>query len=711
MPHPPRRPALLAAALLGLGTLFLGALPAQAAPPSPVSPAGAGVPTDAARISQKVLSPDGTRLYLLWGTDEVVTFDTATMREVARLTIPHEPRNLAISPDGRTLYVGNGESYWVSDPVYREAQIVMVDTSTNTVRRTISIPGDPLSVTVSQDGTKLVFPYNAHDRQYSYSEPRIGTLDLTADQSYTSVNSPDGSMYDLSYSADLGTAYWVATDVTSDPTAFHDYLYAVDLSTGSNARIPAAGRMLATSADGRTAVIGGDELQIVDLPSMTVRDEVQLPSAAVTIAVSADGATAAGGMATDPGVFVLDVARAAVTTVALPSGGGAGEAVFLPDGRAGLLGADSQHPDVARQPSLYVVDPADGVVDSEIPGVGYELLVAPDGSTLYSNFGVPTSVPGIETQYLGVADLTAADWHPAVGRIGGADRYAVSAGVSQAGFPDGASVAYVASGEVFADALSASTAAAAAGGPLLLTARDSIPLPVLAELRRLRPERIVVVGGPASVGPAVQTMLKGLGADVSVVSGADRYANSREIVARSWPEGAKRLFIASGETFADALSASSAAHAVGAPLLVVHGSGSTLDAATLATIKATGADTFTIVGGPNTVTPGIASQLTRLGSVERFSGADRYETSAAVNAAVFAAPAAAYFSSGSKFPDALSGGVLAALRGAPIYVVPPSCVPRQLIDRLAVTPATDVTLLGGEATLDAHAAALGICAP
>lgn len=44
-------------------------------------------------------------------------------------------------------------------------------------------------------------------------------------------------------------------------------------------------------------------------------------------------------------------------------------------------------------------------------------------------------------------------------------------------------------------------------GPMLLVRTASIPDPIAAELTRLQPQRIVVLGGPASVTPSVEAAL------------------------------------------------------------------------------------------------------------------------------------------------------------------------------------------------------------
>ena len=76
-------------------------------------------------------------------------------------------------------------------------------------------------------------------------------------------------------------------------------------------------------------------------------------------------------------------------------------------------------------------------------------------------------------------------------RLGGTDRYDTAAKVSKQYFASGVPVAYVASGESFPDALAAGPAAAAGGGPVLLTQKDGIPPATATELTRLHPAKII----------------------------------------------------------------------------------------------------------------------------------------------------------------------------------------------------------------------------
>lgn len=92
-------------------------------------------------------------------------------------------------------------------------------------------------------------------------------------------------------------------------------------------------------------------------------------------------------------------------------------------------------------------------------------------------------------------------------RIGGADRYETAAALSTFHHPGGATFAYVATGLNFPDALAAGPAAAIRGAPTVLVRASAIPAAAAAELERLNPARIYIVGGPSVIGMGVQAGL------------------------------------------------------------------------------------------------------------------------------------------------------------------------------------------------------------
>jgi putative cell wall-binding protein len=88
-------------------------------------------------------------------------------------------------------------------------------------------------------------------------------------------------------------------------------------------------------------------------------------------------------------------------------------------------------------------------------------------------------------------------------RVAGAERTATAAALSARQFPSATDTVVIATGEDFPDAIASAPLAVHEGAPVLLAQPCRAPLPTLREIRRLQPERILVVGGEAAVCAAV----------------------------------------------------------------------------------------------------------------------------------------------------------------------------------------------------------------
>jgi len=286
--------------------------------------------------------------------------------------------------------------------------------------------------------------------------------------------------------------------------------------------------------------------------------------------------------------------------------------------------------------------------------------------------------------------------------------------VANAGYPHGAPVVFLASGENFPDALAAGPAAAKLKGPLLLTAPDSLPASVAAELKALAPSQVYLVGGTTAVGSGVQNAVRKAlpAASVTRLQGKDRYETSRAVVSTVF-SSASNAFIATGTGFADALSAAAAAGAQGAPVVLVNGSAKALDTATVAELKKLGVKDVTIAGGPSAVSAGVQSGLnSMLGAshVTRVGGVDRYATSAMIGAS-FSSATTAYFASGVQFPDALAASAVAAAQHAPLFTVLPTRVPNATYSAMTALGVSSVVVIGGTSALSPDVQALKTVSP
>jgi peptidoglycan-N-acetylglucosamine deacetylase len=137
-------------------------------------------------------------------------------------------------------------------------------------------------------------------------------------------------------------------------------------------------------------------------------------------------------------------------------------------------------------------------------------------------------------------------------------------------FTEPAPVTYIASGAGFPDALAAGAVAGGAGGPLLLTRTGELPDATLAALLRLRPQRIVVLGGASVVGDTVLAALAQVAPGVERVWGPDRFATAAAVSLDGFPDGAPVVYLATGRSFPDALAAGPAAAEQDGPLLLVE---------------------------------------------------------------------------------------------------------------------------------------------
>jgi YVTN family beta-propeller protein len=85
------------------------------------------------------VSPDGRRLYVALGAGHaLVQLDAATLRELGRVTIGRRPWGVALSPDGRIAYTANG----LTD------DISVVDTRAMKVLRSVKVGTRPWGVAV-----------------------------------------------------------------------------------------------------------------------------------------------------------------------------------------------------------------------------------------------------------------------------------------------------------------------------------------------------------------------------------------------------------------------------------------------------------------------------------------------------------------------------------------------------------------------------------
>jgi len=300
-------------------------------------------------------------------------------------------------------------------------------------------------------------------------------------------------------------------------------------------------------------------------------------------------------------------------------------------------------------------------------------------------------------------------------RFQGADRYATSASIAYAAFPNGAPAAVIASGATFADALSASFLAGVVGGPILLTGPTSLAEPTQQALVSLGVQTVYVVGGTSAISQGVQSDLEALTIhgqhpNVTRVAGATRYDTSRAVASLAGTsavatiDGKRTALLTSGVTFPDALAASAVAFGAHLPILLTSTNALSPQAATV--ISDDNIQQVIVLGGTSAVSTAAQNAVSETGTTTlRVAGAERTATAAAFAAWAIghagfttASIAVARGDQAGGGVDALAISALAGLRKEPLLLTD---------SPTAVGPGTSGWLAGSGSLLRAGDAAGG----
>jgi len=140
------------------------------------------------RPSGLALSPDGRTLYVTAdgpnGTIHVV--DIQTGKSASKMRAEHTPNAPVVSPDGKTLYVCNRFS----------GNVAVYDLASKKVTATIKVAREPFAAALTPDGKNLfvahLIPGGASDRDYVAAE--VSVIDTATKKLEKTIQLPNGSM-------------------------------------------------------------------------------------------------------------------------------------------------------------------------------------------------------------------------------------------------------------------------------------------------------------------------------------------------------------------------------------------------------------------------------------------------------------------------------------------------------------------------------------
>lgn len=487
-------------------------------------------------------SADGAFAFVVnYAASLIAKIDTTTRTIVDSVTVSdYFPEGIAVNASGTAIYV----------TMTSQGTVMKFSTATLDELDTIPVGTFPIDVVLSPDGTQLWVTNNASP---------AGSISVISTATDTVIDTIATGAYPLGLAFGWDGNVWVVhSSVSAGPTkisyATREHL-ATDLPIGGEAFELAA----RPGHKELYATVNYDDLVHV------LGTEVDRTAGADRYAVSIN-----------------------VSQEAFPTGA---DVVFIATG--------------ANYPDALSAGPVAGVFDAPVlltPGDSLPSAVINEinrlGATSAVIVGGPNSVsPTIFDQ------LETILGDGAVTRLGGADRYAASRAIVAHGFPGTVDTLYIATGRNFPDALSAGAAGASSGRPVLLVdgAASSLDSATLALIATLSPNEVIIAGGPASVSPDIMTQLEGL-YTTTRLWGADRYEASIAINNEAF-DVAGTAFIATGLKFPDALSGSSWAGVLAAPLYVTPSS--CVPAELLAELDRMQVSHVQLLGGPASLTAAV----------------------------------------------------------------------------------------------------------
>jgi putative cell wall-binding protein len=182
---------------------------------------------------------------------------------------------------------------------------------------------------------------------------------------------------------------------------------------------------------------------------------------------------------------------------------------------------------------------------------------------------------------------------------------------------------------------------------------------------------------------------------VTRVSGINRYATASQVAMKNWPNGSNNVILVSGECYADAISASTLAKRLSAPILLT--TSDTLNSDTKRALNTLKPQNIYIIGGPASISQRIRDELKANYVLTELGGADRYETNIKVADKLVELgidPSNVMVVSGEGFSDAISTAPVAAAKAEILLITDNNKTSIQQIVNFVKDNHSKVTVVG-----------------
>ncbi len=194
------------------------------------------LPYDAGSL---LADPARNRIYAtIPSAGTIVVIDTSTLQAVATIRVGPTPKDMAISPDGKTLFVANSDS--------AAAAISVVDLNTLTMRTSFPLPGPAVAVVVGLDGR--VYATAIFDEGQSSEICQFDGMTGNVQATFANLNDSSGR---LQISPDGKTLFGVTTYNSPGSLFSFDVSTAMATPLQTLSQIYARGSTMVLSHDGK----------------------------------------------------------------------------------------------------------------------------------------------------------------------------------------------------------------------------------------------------------------------------------------------------------------------------------------------------------------------------------------------------------------------------------------------------------------------------
>ncbi|MCC0631866.1 N-acetylmuramoyl-L-alanine amidase [Clostridioides sp. ZZV15-6388] len=287
----------------------------------------------------------------------------------------------------------------------------------------------------------------------------------------------------------------------------------------------------------------------------------------------------------------------------------------------------------------------------------------------------------------------------------GSDRYETAVKISKEGWKNGSDKVIIISGDVSIDGIISTPLATTYNAPILLVEKNNVPASVKAELKRLNPKDVIIIGDENSISKTTANQIKStVSASQTRLNGSNRYETSL-LIAKEIDKNhdVDKVYITNangGEV--DALTIAAKAGQDKQPIILSDKDSLTND--TYKWLQSEDLQSAYFIGGPQMLSTNVINKINDITkdsvTKNRVYGADRHETNANVIKTFYTEDEleAVLVAKSDVLVDALAAGPLAASLKSPILITPKTYVSAYHKDNLEAKSANKVYKIGGGLT-------------